>query len=154
MAAGNLILYAKNKNQLKLSDLASANLRLALVASSYTPNVTVTGHSVFADVSAYELPTAQGYTAGGAAITGVVAATAGADGYKLSSSVADTVWGSTGAGIPTWKYGVLYYLGTLWGMTNPLIGYFEGNSGSVVPLTSSGNNLTLTCPAAGWFDLV
>lgn len=152
MAAGNVILFAKNKNQLKLTDLASANLRIALLTTGYTPNVTTGGHSLFSEVSANDLATAMGYTAGGAALTGVVAATAGTDGYKLSSG--DAVWTSSGTGIPSWKYGLIYYLGTLWGMTNPLIGYFEGNSGSVVPLTSAGNPLTIQCPALGWFDLV
>jgi hypothetical protein len=40
------------------------------------------------------------------------------------------------------------------GLTNPLIGYFVGDSTPAdVPATTDTNTLTLNCPAGGWFDL-
>jgi len=40
-------------------------------------------------------------------------------------------------------------------MTNPLVGYFVGDSTPAdIPATTVGNTLTLTCPSGGWFDLV
>lgn len=48
----------------------------------------------------------------------------------------------------------MYVSGTLWGMTNPLVGYFVGDSTPAdIPLTTSGNSITVTVPAGGWFDI-
>lgn len=153
MAAQAFTLYAKNKDDIRINDLASANLRMALVTSSYTPNVTFTGHSLWSDVSANEIANGNGYTTGGASLTGTVAATAGNDGAKLSSG--NAAWTATGGNIPAFRYAVLYYLGSLWGMTNPLIGYILcDNTPADIPATTTGNTLTITCPATGWFDLV
>ena len=151
-APSAMVLYAKYKNQLKLSDLASANLRMLLTSSTYTPNVTVTGHGALVDIT-NELANGNGYTTGGVSLTGAVAATAGNNGYKLSSG--DAAWTASGAGIPACRYAVLYYLGALWGATSPLIGYILLDSAPAdIPLTASGNTLTITCPATGWFDLI
>lgn len=153
MTAQAFTLYAKNKDDIRLNDLASANLRMALVTSSYTPNVTFAGHSLWSDVSTNEIANGNGYTTGGAALTGAVAATAGNDGAKLSSGNAS--WTASGGNIPAFRYAVLYYLGSLWGMTNPLIGYILcDNTPADIPATTSGNPLTITCPATGWFDLI
>lgn len=152
MAVGNFTIYAKNKDDLRLNDLASANLRLALVTSSYTPNVTATGHSLWSEVSANEIAGGTGYTTGGAALTGVVAATAGNDGAKLSSGNAS--WTATTT-IAAFRYAVMYYLGTLWGMTNPLIGYvLLDTTPADIPATTVGNTVAINCPATGWFDAV
>jgi hypothetical protein len=60
------------------------------------------------------------------------------------------VWTASGTGIPAWRYGVLYYLGTLNGKVNPLVGYFLGDSTPAdVPLTTSTNTLTITPSASG-----
>jgi len=49
---------------------------------------------------------------------------------------------------------VLYVSGSLWSMTNPLIGYFLGDTTPAdVPATTVGNSLTINCPANGWFDI-
>lgn len=154
MAAGTFTLFKANIDDLRIQDLASGNLRMALVSSAYTPsNANTAGHSLWSDVSANEIANGNGYTTGGDTITGVAAANAGNTGWKLSSD--DPAWTASGAGIPAWRYGVLYYLGALWGKTNPLIGYFLGDSTPAdVPLTTAPNPLTITCPAAGWFDSV
>lgn len=147
-APGTFTFYANNLDVEKLSDLVSANIRLALVSSAYTPNNSETGHTVWADVSANELANGNGYTTGGASLTGAVAAIT--NGFKFSTGNAS--WTGSGAGIPAWRYAVMYYLGSLWGVTNPLIGYFVGDSlPQDVPLTAATNILQLNCPANGWF---
>ena len=153
-AAGSIILYGANKADFRLNDMASANLRMAIVTSTYVPNVTATGDSLITAYGANEVSaTTTGYAAGGTALTGVVAANAGNTGFKLSSG--NAVWTAGASNFPAWRYGVLYYLGTIWGKVNPLIGYFNGDSTLIdVPLTTSGNPLTITCPATGWFDEV
>lgn len=150
MASGNFTLYSKNKSKISVSDMLSAVVKIAAVTSAYTPDVSVTGHSLWSDVSANEIANGNGYTTGGLSLASMVA-TAVAGGYKFSS--ANPVWTASGAGIPAHRYHVMYILGTLWGMTNPLIGYFLGDTTPAdIPLTTSGNTLTDTVPAGGWFD--
>jgi hypothetical protein len=150
MAAGNFILFGKNKGDINPNALVGANLRLGIVTSAYVPNVTATGHSLWSEVSANEI-SGGGYAA--ATLTGAASATAGNDGFKLSSG--NAAWTATGTAIPAHRYYVLYYFGTLWGKVNPLIGYFVGDATPAdIPATTVGNSLTANCPATGWFDAV
>lgn len=152
MAAGTFTLYKANIDDLRINDLVNANLRLALVTSAYTPsNATTAGDSLWSSVSANELANGNGYTTGGIALTGVASANAGNTGWKLTTG--NAVWTATGGNIPAWRYMVLYYSGALWGLLNPLIGYALGDSTPAdVPATTTGNTLTVTAPATGWFD--
>lgn len=151
MASGNFTLYRANIDDIRLNDLAATgNLRMALVGSGYTPDASNTGHSLWSSVSANEIANGNGYTTGGVALSSV-AVTAVTNGFKLSSS--NPSWTAGPGNLPAWRYGVMYYLGTLWGMTNPLIGYFLGDTTPAdVPATSSGNPLTINCPSGGWYD--
>ena len=147
-APSALQFYAKNINALRLTDLASANLRLLLTTSVYVPSTVVTGHSVLADVT-NELANGNGYTTGGALLTGTVPVS-GTTGYALTSGNAS--WTASGTGIPAWRFAVLYYAGALWGVTSPLLGYFTGDSTPAdVPLVASGNTLSIAVPTIGWF---
>lgn len=154
MAAGIFTLFAKNKDDYRINDIVAGTIKLALVTSAWVPNVTVTGNSIFADVSANELATGNGYTAGGNTLTGAAAvATAGANGYFLDAT--PPVWTASGTGIPAHRYYVMYLLGTVWGQVNPLIGYFVGDATPAdIPLATSGNTITVTKPATGWFDVI
>jgi hypothetical protein len=148
-----MYLYGKNKDDLRLNDLVGANLRLALVTNAYTPNITATGHSLWSEVSGNEIANGNGYTTGGFALTGAVAATAGNDGFKLSSGNAG--WTAGPGSIPLFRYAVMYYLGTIWGLVNPVIGYVLCDTTPAdIPATTVGNNLAINCPALGWFDEV
>ncbi len=146
-------IYAANLSLMKLSDLTSADVRLALVTSSYTPNITATGHDEWADVSANEIAGGTGYTTGGYALaTEAVAAAAANDGFKFSTG--NATWTASGAGIAAFRYGVLYVVGTLWTRTNPLLAYFVGDSAPAdVPATAAPNIFGFNCPADGWFKL-
>lgn len=151
MAAGTFTLYGKNKDDLNINDLVGANVKLALVTSSYTPSVdSSTGHALWSDVSGNEIANGNGYTTGGATLASL-AATAVTGGFKFSS--ANPQWTASGGNIPAHRYYVMYVSGTLWGLTNPLIGYFLGDSTPAdIAATTSGNTLTATCPSGGWFD--
>lgn len=151
MAAGTFTLYSKNKDDLRINDLTGATVKLALVSSSYTPNTdSSTGHSLWSDASGNEIANGNGYTTGGVSLSSL-AATAISGGFKFSS--ANPSWTASGGNIPAHRYYVMYVSGTLWGMTNPLIGYFLGDSAPAdIAATTSGNTLTVTCPSGGWFD--
>lgn len=141
-------IYAENLNVMKLTDL-SANIKILLTTSAYSPNTTNTGHGVLADIT-NELPNGNGYTTGGVALTAPTVATFSTTGYKFSTGNAS--WTASGSGIPAWRYGVLYYNGALWSLTSPLLAYFTGDSAPAdIPLTAAGNTLQITCPANGWF---
>lgn len=149
MAAGTFTLFSKNKDVIDTGELAGATLKMALVASTWTPDATVTGNGAYSDVSANEIANGNGYTTGGASLTSL-ASTAISGGYKLAS--ADVTWTASGGNIPAWRYGVLYASGTFNGKTNPLVGYFLGDTTPAdIPATTSGNTLTISCPANGWF---
>lgn len=153
MPAGTFTIYSKTKDRLSELDLSTATVKLALLTSAYTPDASVTGNSLYADVSANEIVTAgqTGYSAGGIALT-ALALTAIAGGFKFSS--ANPVWTAAGGPIPAHRYYVMYVLGTLWGRVNPLVGYFLGDTTPAdIPATTVGNTLTVTVPAGGWFDL-
>jgi hypothetical protein len=123
----------------------TANFRLALVASSYTPNNAT--NEVWADVSANEIANGNGYTTGGGTLTGVaLSQTSGT--VKFTSSA--FVWTASGGSIPAWRRGVVYYLGTLNSKVNPIVGHFLGDSTPAdIPATTVGNTLTVTPNASG-----
>ena len=151
MAVGTFTLYSANKDDIRINDLTGATIKAALVSSGYTPDTSQTGHSLYSSVSANELATANGYTNGGFTLTSLTA-TGITNGWKFSSG--NPSWTASGGNISAFRYVVFYVLGTLWGQTNPLIGYFVGdNTPADIPATLSGNTLTITCPANGWFDI-
>lgn len=151
MAAGAFTLFSKNKDDLRINDLTGATIMVALVTSSYTPDTdSTTGHSLWSDVSANEIANGFGYVTGGATLTDSAVAIAG--GFKYTSS--NVVWTAAGGSIPAWRYAVVRVSGTLWGMTNPVIGYFVGDSTPAdIPATTDTNILTLSIPSGGWFDI-
>lgn len=147
-AASAFQVYAKNLNVLKLSDLTGATIKMLLTSSAYTPDTSETGHAALADIT-NELANANGYSTGGVALAApAVAAIAG--GYKFSTG--NALWTAAGGSIPAWRYGVIYVVGALWGITSPLLARFIGDSAPAdVAATSSGNSLQVNCPANGWF---
>lgn len=149
MAVGAFILYRKNIDDMRLNDLLSATVKAALVKSTYSPDATNTGHSLWSEVSAEEIANGNGYTTGGLVIASDTV-NAVANGFNYDTE--DLVWTASGGSIPVWRYMMLYVAGSLWGMANPLIGYFLGDTAPAdVPATTSGNPLTIVTPAGGWF---
>ena len=149
MAASAITIYAANLNHLNAYDLLGATVKLALVSSAYTPDASSTGNKLWSSVSANEIANGNGYITGGATLATKVV-TAITNGFKFSCD--NVSWTASGGAIPAWRYGVFYVAGTLWGMTNPLIGYFLGDSSPAdTPATSDGSPLTIQAPASGWF---
>ena len=146
MNQGIFTLYSGRFDKLTVDDLISASVKIALLTSNYIPDRTLTGDSVWADISAEEITAGNGYTLGGKSLENItkIALTAG---YKFSSD--NVVWTATDGPIPTWRYAVMYVEGTLWELVNPLIGYILADA----PSTTAGNTLTLICPNEGWFDV-
>ena len=152
MAAGAFVFSQKAKLNMfegatALLKNGSALYRLALVKSTWTPAPTT--DEVWADLSANEIATAgqTAYAAGGAALASVALSQTGG---VVKFTAAAQVWTADGTGIPAWRYGVVYYLGTLNAKVNPIVGYFLGDSTPAdVPLTTSGNTLTITPNASG-----
>jgi hypothetical protein len=70
MAAGSVTLYSNALLEIskKQFDLSADTIVAVLLAATYTPAPDT--HKLWSDVSANELPTAGGYTAGGVALTG------------------------------------------------------------------------------------
>lgn len=141
--------YGNNLDLFKFSDLSAAVINMALTTSTYAPDTTNTGHTVFANIT-NELATGNGYTAGGVALATPAIPAFSTTGFKFTTG--NAVWTGSGAGIPAWRFGVIYVVGVLWGVTNPLLGIFTGDSAPAdVPLTAAGNVLQINCPANGWF---
>jgi len=149
MASGSLILFSKNKADLRMNDLVGATVKVALVTSSWTPDSSVTGNYLYSDVSSFEIANGNGYTTGGATVI-TMASTAITNGFKFTS--AEVNWTASGGSIPAWRYAVMYVSGTLWSKSSPLVGYFVGDSTPAdIPATTDGYALTLACPSPGWY---
>jgi hypothetical protein len=127
MAAGAFIFPAKAKlnffSATGLLTATSTNFRLALVGSAWTPDNSDTGNEVWADASANEITAGNGYSAGGIALSSVTLALNGSGGVKFTAAA--STWTASGGSIPAWRRGVVYYLGTLNGKANPLVGQIE-----------------------------
>lgn len=148
-AASALQFYGNNIDILNSAVLAGSTINLLLTTSTYVPDTTNTGHTVLANIT-NELASANGYTTGGVSVGAITLPAFSTTGFKLSSSNAS--WTASGTGIPAWRFGVLYVVGTLWGVTSPLLGVFTGDSTPAdIPLTASGNSLQVTVPTNGWF---
>lgn len=145
MAAGNFTVYTKAVQNLgdAAFNFPADTLVMALLTASYTPAVNT--DALWSDVSAFEVATGGGYTAGGVVLAGVswtiVAAT------NVLTCTAPT-WAAFTA---TFKYAVIVRRagGALAG-TDKLLGYFDANSGGG-SVTGGGGTLTVTPNAAGIF---
>lgn len=152
MAANAMVIFSANKDDLRINDLTGATIKMGLVSSAYTPSAGEAGHSVWSDISANEISGTNGYTTGGATLSAPTA-TAITNGFKFSTG--NAAWTASGGSIAAFRYAVLYVSGSLWGKTNPIVGYILcDNTPADIPATTTGNTLTITCPSGGWFDIV
>lgn len=147
MAAGSYTVYSNAALEMSKGNfnLSSDTLVMALVTSSYTPATNTDAQ--WSAVSANELPTAGGYTAGGVALTGVSDTLAGATVTFTSNPV---TWASFTA---TFKYAVIVRRagGSLTG-TDLLLCYFDASAGGG-SVTGGGGTLTITQNASGIFTI-
>lgn len=90
-------------------DWTANTIKLALVADTYTPSAA---HTIWGDVSANEVATGSGYTTGGATMT-----------CTKTDALLDAADVTFTALTKTFKYGVIYIVGTVETLTNPVLFY-------------------------------
>lgn len=127
-------------------DMDSNTFNVSLHTSAYTPNAAT--HDRFSNVT-NQLATANGYTSGGQALQNPV--------WSRSGGVAkfdadDVVWNASGGSIVA-RYAVIRAVGTLNGITDPLVGYVLLDTTPADVTATNGNSLTLQWNAAGIFTL-
>lgn len=128
-----------------LLQATAANYRLALVTSAWTPANST--DELWSVASGSELANGNGYTTGGIN-PGSITLNQTSGTVKFTGNA--VVWTASGTGIPAWRRMVLYYLGTLNGKVNPIVAHALGDSTPAdIPLTTSGNTLTITPNASG-----
>jgi len=123
-------------------DLDTHTFKVMLVSSSYTFSAA---HTVKADIT-NELSTANGYTAGGEALTSV---TWGQTGGTATFDAADTQWTASGAGI-TARRAVIY---DDTAANDELVASILLDTTPADVTATAGNTLTLQWNASGIFTL-
>jgi hypothetical protein len=151
MAVGAWVIPDKAKLHLTdatfLAGLTAGNYRLALVSSAWTP--TNASDELWSVASGSEIAGGTGYTTGGIALsTTTLNQTSGT--VKFTFTVANPTWTASGGGIAAWRRCVLYYLGTVNSLVNPILAHFLGDSTPAdIPLTTAGNTITITASGSG-----
>lgn len=128
-------------------DLAGDAIYCALYSSSLTPDVETQGE--LADLAG-ALTTANGYTAGGAALASKTTLRAAG---VMTFDAADVVWTASGGSI-TARYLVLYASVARDGFTNPLIGYALLDTTPADVTATDTNTLTIQWSASGIFTAI
>jgi len=123
-------------------DLTSTNIYLALVLSSYTLDLTQT---IWSQVSGNEVLAGSGYTTGGNNLT---SSNVGYTGATANWTAANVTWTTL---TKTFRYGVLYLLGTVKTIVNPLIAVILFNT-APADIVVSGVDFTVIWNAAGIFS--
>lgn len=127
----------------RMGDLGADTLRVALLDSGHT--VDAANDDAFADVSADELATANGYTAGGLALAGVtVVLSAG----TTTLDANDSVWTASGGSIAA-RYAVLYNDTPTTPTADPVISTILLDDTPADVTATDGNTLTLQWNASG-----
>lgn len=143
MATGALFNSFKLNAFSPLVDFANDTLKVILLANTYTPDIDT--HEYYDDVSANELATGHGYTAGGATVSGK-SVTKNTSTDKGIFDCADPSWTIDATGI-TCRYAILYKDTGVAG-SSPLIAYWDfGGDQNPVDIA-----FTLIVNAAGLID--
>lgn len=111
----------------------SDTLKLALVTSAYTVSLA---HTQWADVSAYEVASGDGYSTGGVALASPVAT-------NTTIDFDDPVWTAL---TKTFRYVVCYASKTAGGLTNPLVFYILPDS-TPADIIQIGSNYSININA-------
>jgi hypothetical protein len=119
-------------------DWDTDTFKLALVTSSYTFSAA---HDEWADASAAEVATGDGYTTGGEELTASI------DNTKLDAD--NVTWTAL---TKTFRGAVLYKVGSANGLTNPLVGYILFDD-TPADISVPGIDFTVVWDADGVFSL-
>jgi hypothetical protein len=144
MAVGTFTLYGAAKEGIAKAtiDLDGETIRAMLLTSAYTPNTST--HALTSDLVG-ELATANGYTAGGAALTGVTVTRSGG---TVTFDANDVAWTASGGSLVA-RYLVLYADGG----TDRLIGYVLLDDTPANVIINAGTTLTIQWSASGIFTI-
>lgn len=151
MAAGKFKVYDLAKKRLMdgTFDLDGNTFKMALFASTSNAN-TLSGSNILADLT-NELATANGYTAGGVALTGVTwTQVGGTTTFTYAGSSAS--WTAAGGSIVA-RFAVIYASGTLNGFVNPILAVILLDTTPADVTTTTGNTLTINPNASGAFTV-
>ena len=146
MAADNWLVYesAKLNYGNGVMDFANDTFHMQLHTSTYVP--TLSGDSVRADLS-NELPTANGYTVAGAAMTVTYTQTAGVATFDSN----DVVWTASGGSLVA-RFAIVYD-NTPTTPLDPLVCYTLLDNTPADITATDGNTLTVQIHANGLFQL-
>jgi hypothetical protein len=122
-------------------DWDSDTIKVALCTASYTPDQDA--HDFFNDVT-NELAGENGYTAGGATLTGTEVSYDAATNQTRLKATNNPSWKAEGASL-TARYAIIYK-STGTGSTSPLLGYVDLGASVTVP---AGGKFTLELDATG-----
>lgn len=127
---------AYNKFNLFVDWLAKGNMNLSSDALKVflTNTAPVAANSIYSDISANDLATANGYTAGGSAVTPTLSNSSGTE--KLVGT--NVTWTATGA-VGPFRYAVLY--DSTPASNKTLIGWWDNGSSITM---ASGDTFTVT----------
>jgi hypothetical protein len=140
--------YSKATKNLSLGTILTDDIKLALVTSTYSADFT--NHEFFDVDVTNELPTLNGYTAGGFSLTGKTLPIGVSTGEWHFLS--DNPYWTAATGQIVARAFVLY--NNTPATNKPLIGYgfLDFNNGSPQDVTTQPTfNLTVLVPATGWF---
>lgn len=143
--------YDKAPRNLKLNDLLSEDIRVVLIADTYTPNEA--SHEFYNVSITGELATANGYTSGGQSLaTKTLVAGAAAGDWVFGSD--NPSWVATGGNLVAKWYAL--YINYTTG-NKPLIGYGALNYNAGTPLNVTVEDtlpLSLLVNTNGWFGTI
>lgn len=117
-------------------DWDTDTFKCALLTSSYTPSAA---HTVWADASANEVASGNGYTTGGVTLTGCAATNTMLD-------CNDPTWNALSK---TFRHAVFYKSGTANSLVNPLVAYVDFGSN----ITATGTDFVITIDSLGLLAL-
>jgi len=145
MAASQFAVFHTFKARLgqKLIDLDSDDIKCALIASTWTPDLAA--HANWADISANEI-TGDGYTAGGLAVTNEAFTNAAG---TVTWDCDDPAWTAGASGIAA-RYAVFY---DNTDANKTLICYSLLDTAPADHSVTSGQVFLITLPATGIFQL-
>jgi hypothetical protein len=124
----------------KVVDFSADTSKIALMASGFVFNPAT--QMAYADISASELPTANGYTAGGATLAGVTV-TQDDTNFRTVVSWNNVSWTASGGSIGPTPGAIIYDSTVTTPTASPIIGYidFGGNQTQVSGGTATIANI-------------
>lgn len=147
MAAGNIIVYDSLKKFVgdNTINFATGAFKVALLANAYTPDLAA--HTVYADLT-NELATANGYTAGGAALANT---TWTESGHTTTFDADDLTVSAAGGTIGPFRKAAIYLNATVNAHVKPLVGYCVLDAADIS--ISDGNSFIIQWNVAGLLTL-